>query len=320
MCTSASAATARPGSAPVWLPTARASIAFSIWWNPASGRVTECPRHVRWACPASSRSAASGRTSAAGPVPATTVGARRRASAASAGGSVPTTASRAPSVSDTFSCITPASDPKPSTCAYPTFVITAMVGSMISRSRGISPGTLAPASTTSASASSDAPRMVSGTPIRLFRFPVVACTRYVVVSTARIISRVLVFPLEPVTATTGLPAGKSRRRARASRPRATSVSGTSKAGRPSRDGVPRRTTAAAAPLAFAWSRNAWASKRSPLRATNKVPGVRCRVSVPTPVKRRPRGPDTPKTLATHAESQAVTPPPRLWIAECGMRI
>src|SRR2546422_4291026 len=50
------------------------------------------------------------------------VGTRRLASAASAAGSVPTTATRAPSRSASFSCITPASEPNPSTCAYPTFV------------------------------------------------------------------------------------------------------------------------------------------------------------------------------------------------------
>src|SRR5439155_1474355 len=44
----------------------------------------------------------------------------------------------------------------------------------------------------------------------------------------------------------------------------------------------------------------------PLRATNKVPGFRSRVSVLTPVKRNPRGPDTLKALATRADSQAVT--------------
>src|SRR5207247_6741347 len=85
-----------------------------------------------------------------------------------------------------------------STCAYPTFVIATMVGSITSRSRAISPGTLAPASTTSASASSGAPRIVSGTPTRLFRLPLVACTRYRVARTARIISLALVLPLEPL--------------------------------------------------------------------------------------------------------------------------
>src|SRR5207249_4722283 len=138
----------------------------------------ERPAQVIRGWPASSRSAASGRTSAPLPVPATTVRVSRRAARASAGGSVPTTAPPAPGTSASFSRSTPSSEPKPSTCAYPTFVITAIVGSITSRSRAISPGTLAPASTTSASASSGAPRMVSGTPTRLFRLPLVACTRY----------------------------------------------------------------------------------------------------------------------------------------------
>ena len=179
---------------------------------------------------------------------------------------------------------------------------------------------LAPASITSASASSGAARIVSGTPTRLFRLPPVACTRYVVASTARIISLVLVFPLDPVTPTTGLPGGSRRRRARASNPRATSVSGTSKNGSPCTGGVPCRTTAAAAPWAFAWSRNACASKRSPWSATNKVPGARCRVSVATPPgKRRPRGPDTPRARVTRSESQTVTAPPRTRNVERGTR-
>ena len=57
------------------------------------------------------------------------------------------------------------------------FVMTAIVGSMMSRMRAISPGTLAPASTTSAPVSSGAPRIVSGTPTRLLRLAVVAWTR-----------------------------------------------------------------------------------------------------------------------------------------------
>src|SRR5690242_17686969 len=181
---------------------------------------------------------------------------------------------------------------------------------MMSRSLGISPGTLAPASTTSASASSGAPRIVSGTPTRLLRFPVVACTRYEVASTARIISLVLVFPLDPVIATTGLPGASRRRRARARAPSAASVSGTWKKGSPSTGGVPRRTTAAAAPWACACARKSCASKRSPLRATNRASRGRCRVSVLTALKRKPEGPDTPRALATRAESQAITAPPR----------
>jgi hypothetical protein len=46
-------------------------------------------------------------------------------------------------------------------------VATVTLGSMISRYRGSSPGTLAPASITSASVSAGASRIVSGTPTRL---------------------------------------------------------------------------------------------------------------------------------------------------------
>ena len=53
-------------------------------------------------------------------------------------------------------------------------VTTATSGSMISRYRAISPGRLAPASTTSASVSAGASRIVSGTPTRLLRLARVA--------------------------------------------------------------------------------------------------------------------------------------------------
>src|SRR5438445_646291 len=183
-----------------------------------------------------------------------------------------------------------------------------MVGSMMSRSLGISPGTLAPASTTSACASPGASSSVSGTPTRLLRLADVACTRHFVASAARIISFVLVFPLDPVIAMTGLCDGSSRRRARASIPSASSVSGTSKNGSPSTDGVPPRTTAAAAPRAFALARKPCASNRSPVSATNRAPGVRWRVSVLTPVKRMPRGPAAPSAALTDSEAQTVTVP------------
>src|SRR2546422_1080876 len=191
---------------------------------------------------------------------------------------------------------------------------------MMLRSWGISPGTLAPASTTSASASSGASRSVSGTPTRLLRLAEVACTRHFVPSAARIISFVLVFPLDPVIAMTGLCDGSSRRRARASIPSASSVSGTSKNGSPSTGGVPRRTTAAAAPRPFASGRKSCASNRSPLSATNSAPGVRCRVSVLTPVNRNPRGPETPSVTLTESQAQTVTAPPQnaergMWNAE-----
>src|SRR6266705_1014924 len=231
------------------------------------------------------------------------------------GDGVPAPATRAPSRSASFSCITPASEPNPSTCAYPTFVITAIVGSITSRRRGISPGTLAPASTTRASVSSGAPRIVSGTPTRLLRLPLVACTRYVVPSTARIISLALVLPLEPVTATTGLPAASSWRRARASRPSAASVSSTSKKGRPSIGRVPLRTTAAAAPFAFASARKSCASNRSPVRATNKVRGFSCRVSVETPEKVERSGAGTPRAPATASAVQTCEDRPTVRLSD-----
>ena len=129
-------------------------------------------------------------------------------------------------------------------------VATVMVGSTISRYLGSSPGTLPPPSITSASTSHGASMIVSGTPTRLLLLARVACTRNRVRSTAATISFTVVFPLLPVTHTTG--PFSSLRRARAMSPYARRVSSTSSNSRPATGAVPRRTTAAVAP----WSRAA----------------------------------------------------------------
>src|SRR6266567_259270 len=101
-----------------------------------------------------------------------------------------------------------------------------------------------------------------------------------------------------------------RRRARASRPSAARVSSTSKKGRPATGGVPRRTTAAVAPPAPACPRKSWASYFSPLRATKRVPGVRCLVSVEMALNVSFAGAGTPRAAATSSLVQvrpAVSP-------------
>ncbi len=283
-------------------------MALSAWCFPTSGRRTGTPFSVSSTLPCPSTPQSSGRTSANASTPATTTRvATSRARRARSGGIVPTTASGTPSSNSTFSVSTPSSVPKPSTCPTETLVTTPCVGSMMSRSRAISPGTLAPASTTSASASSGAARIVSGTPTRLFRFPCVACALQRVPTTRATISFVAVLPLVPVTATTGPPI--SRRRSRASAPSATSVSSTANVARPAGASVPRCTTAPVAPRCTASARNAWPSYRSPARATNSMSGSSVRVSVPMPEKVRACDDSAPSAWATRALDQRVTRSP-----------
>jgi len=120
-------------------------------------------------------------------------------------------------------------------------VITAMVGSITSRNRGISPGTLAPASTNQRLASSGAARIVSGTPTRLFRLPLVACTWYWYQHSAdHFLGAGL--PARAVTATTGLPGASNRRRAPPAAERAERVDDSKYGSRPPATcrGAPRR--------------------------------------------------------------------------------
>ena len=130
---------------------------------------------------------------------------------------------------------------------------------------------------------------MSGRPTSLFRFPSVFSTGPRVARIAAIISRVVVFPFEPVTPTTGI--AKRRRWSRAIAPSATRVSATARRG--SEDASEARasaTTAAAAPRAAASARNACASNRSPRSATKSAPGPTVRVSVDTPASSGGGGP------------------------------
>ena len=121
-------------------------------------------------------------------------------------------------------------------------------------------------------------------PISVFRFPSVASTRYFSDRTAAKRSLVVVFPLLPVTATTGPQKCLRSQEARASR--ALSVSSTAMAVTPSGSSIAprceRSTRTAGAPLRTASPINRWASKRSPMMGTKSSPGCKVRLSVETP--------------------------------------
>ena len=209
----------------------------------------------------------------------TTRWARNRAPSASDGGSAPTMASGAPSSRSSSSSSTPSSDPKPSRCDIATLVVT-VDGRLDDR-----PG--APQFTPHAGPGLDDQGLGVGRcrqdglgiPTRLLSLAGVACTRYLVRSTAAHISLVLVLPLAPPMASTGprnrpapgpgQPAIGLERIGDVGRARARAPSA-----------VPARTTApdrARAPAPAArWS---CPSNRSPLSATNSARGASVRVSV-----------------------------------------
>ena len=149
------------------------------------------------------------------------------AASTSSTGSSPTT-QRPPSVMlrnrSSFSSNTPSKEPSLSRWLSPTVVTTAISGRAIAESVEISPGSFEPISTTITSTSVGIESSVSGTPMRLLRLSGVACTARVIPSAARVRSFVVVFPTDPVIATTG--AFRSLRRKLASDPSATRVSST----------------------------------------------------------------------------------------------
>ena len=89
--------------------------------------------------------------------------------------------------------------------AVPMLVITATSGSAQRLSRSISPRPRMPISTTRARVVTSAFRRVSGAPTSLFSLPPLATTDPREAREARISSRVVVLPADPVTATTGTP-------------------------------------------------------------------------------------------------------------------
>ena len=140
--------------------------------------------------------------------------------------------------------------------------------------------------------------------MRLFKLARVECTFQRVPRAFASISLVAVLPFVPVTAITG--PGTSLRRARASRPRATSGSSTSNCSIPSRCGDPRRTTAPVAPASRAASRKSCPSKCSPVNATNRAFRLSVRVSVLTSENDRSLSESVFRTAATLSPVQITT--------------
>ena len=148
----------------------------------------------------------------------------------------------------------------------------------------ISPGWLAPISTTAISVSSVMRRRVRGTPMWLLRFPAVAVTRNLVERTAQRSSFVVVLPLVPVRPITGMRKRERCLRARACR--ASRVSSTAIIRSPSDRPLSLDTTAHAAPASRAALAKRFPSKLSPRRAKNIAPGSILRLSVDTPEDER----------------------------------
>ena len=198
-----------------------------------------------------------------------------------------------------------ASDPRPSRWAEWILVMTAIVGAPIRASRSISPGTFIPISTTAAPCSGPRPRSVRGRPMRLLKFPVFFNTFRLRLKIAAVISLVLVLPLLPETAITGM--SNLMRRFRASSPSAKRVSLTkiTAAEAPGGRVTPRDTITAPAPFATASSTKAWPSWFSPGRAMKQSPGLIPRVSVQTEPIPAPGSPESSLPPASPANVATV---------------
>ena len=150
------------------------------------------------------------------------------------------------------------------------------VGSAVSTSRLMSPGWLAPISTTAIWCSGFRPKRVFGTPMSLLKLPCVQCTRYFSESTAATSSLVVVLPLVPVMPITGMSNCRRCSRANAwnvARQSSTSMYLLSVA----TSGL--STTAYAQPFSSAAAANLLPSNDSPLRAKNIAPAGQLRLSV-----------------------------------------
>ena len=100
--------------------------------------------------------------------------------------------------------MTPSKSLKPPTWAFEIFVIRPIVGLQIPDNKFISPTALAPISIIAISSFSVTPKTVKGTPIWLFRLPLVALTLYFELSTFSIKFLVVVFPFDPVNPIKGI--------------------------------------------------------------------------------------------------------------------
>jgi hypothetical protein len=83
-------------------------------------------------------------------------------------------------------------------------VMSAMSGSTSRARLSISPAWSMPSSTTHTSCCASSLSRVRGTPMSLLKFPSVLWTQNLAPSTAAVISLVVVFPTEPVTAIKGM--------------------------------------------------------------------------------------------------------------------
>ena len=163
------------------------------------------------------------------------------------------------------------------------------MGRAISVSRRISPGAFIPISRIATRCASFQRKIVSGSPIRLLKFPSVLRTLPRLPATAAVISFVVDLPLLPVIATHG--AVSFARQLDATSPSARSVSATSTAAIPAGSFVPRCTTTPPAPAACASPTKSCPSKCAPRIATKRSPAVSFRVSIVTAAKDRSPDPD-----------------------------
>ena len=115
-----------------------------------------------------------------------------------------TTATLNPSRISSFASRTASRLPSLPICASPMFVITPWLGSAISHNLRISPAAFIPISSTISSSSVSTFTRLRGSPMWLLRLPAFLSVLYLVERTRYNISFVVVFPLLPVTATTGI--------------------------------------------------------------------------------------------------------------------
>ena len=169
-------------------------------------------------------------------------------------------------------------------------VMTPISGAQMCARRAISPGMLVPSSRITHSCSGASRNRVSGTPIWLLRLRSASRTLKRWETTAAVIRRVLVLPLDPVMATT---AARLRWRWNAPRsPRARVVSATAaqasrsaaRAASGSASRCRRSTSRPRTPRPSTSGMKRWPSWTSPWMATNSSPAAIMRESIDMPVK------------------------------------
>ena len=146
----------------------------------------------------------------------------------------------------------------------------------------MSSGWLAPISITAISVSGVMLSKLSGTPISLFKLPLVAVTLNFRSSTAAIRFLVVVLPFVPVRPSTGSLPSRTWVRCQMARSRKVASGSATLIRRPSSgSSASSLTTAQAAPSSSAFMANWFPSKVSPLRAKNTSPPCIARLSVVT---------------------------------------